>query len=87
MTHDQENERNAKWLLSIITGLEASNSGAEAMAQKLYNYAHGGGMPGELTLTEAALRACRAVIREHEKNITSPTKLARMWSARARAAR
>lgn len=46
MTHDQENERNEKWLRSILDGLEASNSSAEAMAQRLHEYAHGGAAAG-----------------------------------------
>lgn len=39
MTHDQKNERNEKWLRSVIEGLEAQNSSAEAIAQKLYEFA------------------------------------------------
>lgn len=42
MTHDEENDRNETWLRSLLDGLTASNSSAEAMAQRLYVYAHGG---------------------------------------------
>ena len=40
MTHDQENERNEAWLRLLLDGLVNSNSAAEAMAQKLYEFAH-----------------------------------------------
>lgn len=39
LTHDQQNERNEKWLRSVLEGLEASNSSAEALAQRLYEFA------------------------------------------------
>jgi hypothetical protein len=42
MTHDEENDRNEAWLRSVLDGLTASNSSAEAIAQKLYAFTHGG---------------------------------------------
>lgn len=42
MTHDEENDRNETWLRQILDGLTASNSSAEAIAQMLYSFAHGG---------------------------------------------
>jgi hypothetical protein len=42
MTHDEENDRNEKWLRRLLDGLSASNSSAEEMAQRLYVFAHSG---------------------------------------------
>jgi squalene cyclase len=52
MTHDKENERNEKWLKSILEGLDASNSAAEATAQKLYEQAWNGGVAQRLYTSE-----------------------------------
>lgn len=45
LSHDAENERNERWLRKLLEGLDASNSAAEALAQKLWLASHAGASP------------------------------------------
>lgn len=75
MTHDEENDRNEKWLRSLIDGLSASNSSAEEMARRLYACAHGDFKKGREELAAAQTKAYRlhaalsSLLQDHKRLI------------------